>query len=45
MKRKAGIAGIAGALCVGIAGIALTNKMKNEEIQKRQKAKDKFKGY
>ena len=45
MKRKAGIAGIAGALCVGIAGIVLTYKMKNEEIQKRQKAKDKFKGY
>lgn len=45
MKRKTGIAGIAGAFGIGIAGIALTNKVKNEEIQKNKKSKDKFKGY
>lgn len=45
MKRKTGIAGIAGAFGIGIAGIALTNKVKNEEIRKNKKSKDKFKGY
>lgn len=45
MKRKTGIIGIAGALCAGIAGIVLTVRVKNEEIQKKQKSKDKFKGY
>lgn len=45
MKRKTGIIGIAGALCASIAGIVLTVRVKNEEIQKKQKSKDKFKGY
>lgn len=45
MKRKTGIAGIVGAFGIGIVGIALTNKFKNEEIQKKKKSKDKFKGY
>lgn len=45
MKSKTGIVGFAGALCVGIAGIVTTGRVKNEEIQKKQKSKDKFKGY
>lgn len=45
MKSKAGYVGVIGAICAGIAGIALTVRKKNEEIQKKQKSKDKFKGY
>ncbi|MCI8377739.1 MAG: hypothetical protein HFH72_04370 [Lachnospiraceae bacterium] len=42
MKRKTGFISF---LAAAGAGIALTVRMKNEEIQKRQKSKDKFKGY
>lgn len=45
MKSKTGYVAVIGAICAGIAGIVLAVRMKNEEIQKKQKSRDKFKGY